>query len=70
MQHKDFEEIEGRLKRREPLILGSTASQRLSRKLPVEVISDPLHDVDNDPYDDWSDVQKQPRGHQVLPFCK
>ncbi|EXB61547.1 Serine/threonine-protein kinase TOR [Morus notabilis] len=65
LRHKDFEEIEGRLKRREPLILGSTASQRLSRKLPVEVISDPLNDVENDPYDDGSDVQKQLRGHQV-----
>ncbi|PON55167.1 Serine/threonine protein kinase [Parasponia andersonii] len=62
LRHKDFEEIEGRLRRREPLILGSTAAQRLSRKLPVEVISDPLHDVENDPYDD--DVQKH-RGHQV-----
>lgn len=70
MQHKDFEEIEGRLKRREPLILGSTAAQRLSRRLPVEVISDPLHDGENDPHDDVSDVQKQLRGHQVLLFSK
>ncbi|KAF4382019.1 hypothetical protein CsatB_005984 [Cannabis sativa] len=65
LQHKDFEEIEGRLKRREPLILGSTAAQRLSRKLPVEVISDPLHDVENDPHDDGSDLQRQLRAHQV-----
>lgn len=64
-QHKDFEEIEGRLKRREPLLLGSTAAQRLGRRLPVEVVSDPLNDVENDPYDDGSDVQKQLRGHQV-----
>ncbi|XP_060963921.1 serine/threonine-protein kinase TOR isoform X1 [Cannabis sativa] len=65
LQHKDFEEIEGRLKRREPLILGSTAAQRLSRKLPVEIISDPLHDVENDPHDDGSDLQRQLRAHQV-----
>ncbi|XP_062082941.1 serine/threonine-protein kinase TOR [Humulus lupulus] len=65
LQHKDFEEIEGRLKRREPLILGSTAAQRLGRKLPVEVISDPLHDMENDPHDDGSDVQRQLRAHQV-----
>lgn len=64
-QHKDFEEIEGRLKRREPVLLGSTAAQRLSRRLPIEVVSDPLNDVDNDPYDNGSDVQKQLRGHQV-----
>lgn len=65
LRHKDFEDIEGRLKRREPLIFGSTAAQRLSRKLPVEVVSDTLNDVENDPYDDGSDVQKQLRGHQV-----
>ncbi|KAL5560921.1 hypothetical protein UlMin_030668 [Ulmus minor] len=65
LRHKDFEEIEARLKRREPLILGSTAAQRLSRKLPAEVISDPLNDAENDPYDDGSDMQKQLRGHQV-----
>lgn len=65
-QHKEFEEIEGRLRRREPLILGSTTAQRLSRRVPVEVISDPLNDVDIDPYEDKSDVHKQFRGHQVF----
>ncbi|XP_059447340.1 serine/threonine-protein kinase TOR isoform X3 [Corylus avellana] len=65
LRHKEFEEIEGRLQRREPLILGSMASQRLSRRLPTEVISDPLDDKDIDPYDDGSDVQKHLRGHQV-----
>ncbi|XP_038681159.1 serine/threonine-protein kinase TOR isoform X1 [Tripterygium wilfordii] len=65
LRHKEFEEIEGRLCRREPLILGSTAAQRLSRRHPVEVISDPLNDMDNDPYEDGTDVQRQLRGHQV-----
>ncbi|XP_038877543.1 serine/threonine-protein kinase TOR isoform X1 [Benincasa hispida] len=65
LRHKEFEEIEGRLRRREPLILGSTTAQRLSRRVPVEVISDPLNDVDIDPYEDRSDVHKQFRGHQV-----
>ncbi|KAK2655828.1 hypothetical protein Ddye_008880 [Dipteronia dyeriana] len=65
LRHKEFEEIEGRLRRREPLILGSTAAQRLSRRLPVEVISDPLKDVESDPYEDGTDVQRQLRGHQV-----
>ncbi|KAF1874686.1 hypothetical protein Lal_00007300 [Lupinus albus] len=64
LRHKEFEEIEGRLKRREPLILGTTASQRLNRRLPVEVISDPLKDSENDPYEDGSDARKL-RGHQV-----
>lgn len=48
------------------MILGSTAAQRLSRRVPVEVISDPLNDVDSDPYEDGTDSQKQLRGHQVL----
>ncbi|KAK4259382.1 hypothetical protein QN277_005720 [Acacia crassicarpa] len=64
LRHKEFEEIEGHLQRREPLILGSTAIQRLNQRLPVEVISDPLDDVENDPCEDGSDVQKL-RGHQV-----
>ncbi|KAH1223095.1 Serine/threonine-protein kinase TOR [Glycine max] len=64
LRHKEFEEIEGRLQRREPLILGITASQRLNRRLPVEVISDPLDDVEIDPYEDGSDAHKL-RDHQV-----
>ncbi|KAG8368518.1 hypothetical protein BUALT_Bualt15G0054000 [Buddleja alternifolia] len=47
LRHKDFEEIEGRLQRREPLILGNTASQRQNRRLPGEVISDPLSDTED-----------------------
>ncbi|XP_024933499.1 serine/threonine-protein kinase TOR isoform X2 [Ziziphus jujuba] len=66
LRHKDFEEIEVRLKKREPLILGGTAAQRLGRRLSTEVVSDPLNDVENDPYDnDGSDIQKQLQGHQV-----
>ncbi|KAH9655478.1 serine/threonine-protein kinase TOR [Citrus sinensis] len=68
LRHKEFEEIEGRLRRREPLILGSTAAQQLSRRVPVEVISDPLNDVDSDPYEDGTDAQKQLRGHQHYKF--
>uniref|UniRef100_A0A7N2MX24 Reverse transcriptase zinc-binding domain-containing protein n=1 Tax=Quercus lobata TaxID=97700 RepID=A0A7N2MX24_QUELO len=69
LRHKEFEEIEGRLQRREPLILGSMAvSQRLSRRLPVEIISDPLENKEIDPYEDGSDVQKHLRGHQFQPL--
>ncbi|KAK7308127.1 hypothetical protein VNO77_41724 [Canavalia gladiata] len=64
LRHKEFEEIEGRLQRREPLIFGISASQRLNRRLPVEVVSDPLDDVEIDPYEDGSDAHKL-RGHQV-----
>ncbi|KAI6701523.1 hypothetical protein NL676_015847 [Syzygium grande] len=65
LRHKEFEEIEGRVHRREPLISGSTTAQKLSRRLAVEVISDPLNDAENDPYEDGSDVQKEHRVHQV-----
>ncbi|KAK6136952.1 hypothetical protein DH2020_029313 [Rehmannia glutinosa] len=41
-----FQEIEGRLHRREPLILGNTASQKQTRPLPGEVISDPVSDTE------------------------
>ncbi|XP_068316986.1 serine/threonine-protein kinase TOR-like [Pyrus communis] len=65
LRHKEFEEIEGWLKQHEPLILGSTTFQRLSRRLPAEVITDNWNDLETDPYDVGSDVQKQLRGHQV-----
>lgn len=48
MRHKDFEEIESRLHRREPLILGNTASQKQNRRYPGEVISDPLSDKEEE----------------------
>ncbi|KAI3958805.1 hypothetical protein MKX01_023481, partial [Papaver californicum] len=62
LRHKEFEEIEGRLRRREPLILGSSAS-RLTRRHPVEVISDPLNDVEN--FEEGPEMNKQLRSHQV-----
>lgn len=48
--------------------MGSSAAQRLSQQLPVEVVSDPLDDVENDPYEDVSDMQRHSRGHQVSSF--
>ncbi|CAL5358145.1 unnamed protein product [Camellia sinensis] len=62
--HKEFEEIEGRLQRREPLILGCPAAERFNRHLAVEVISDPLNDVENDPYDDGIGVHRQHKIHK------
>ncbi|KAK6945935.1 Phosphatidylinositol 3-/4-kinase, catalytic domain [Dillenia turbinata] len=61
LRHKKFEDIEGQLQRRGSLIF----EQRLSRGLPVEIISDPLSDVDNDPHEDGHDLQRQQRAHQV-----
>ncbi|XP_010315169.1 serine/threonine-protein kinase TOR isoform X1 [Solanum lycopersicum] len=65
LQHKEFEEIQGRVEKREPLIFGSTTAQRLNRRLPVEVISDPLSDGESDLYEVGTDMQKQLRNHQV-----
>ncbi|KAL8097331.1 hypothetical protein AgCh_030462 [Apium graveolens] len=65
LQHKEFEEIEGRLQRRESLILGITASQRLNQRLPVEVISDPLSDVENESKEDKLDMNRQLKIHEV-----
>ncbi|XP_076915399.1 serine/threonine-protein kinase TOR-like [Bidens hawaiensis] len=62
LRHKEFEEIEGRLQRHGPLALGSVAAQKSIRQPPVEVISDPLSDMDNDPYED---VHKQLKFHKV-----
>lgn len=60
-QHKDFEEIEGRLQRREPLILGNTASQKQIRRFSGEVISDPLSDTED--HDGRSDPHKPHKVH-------
>ncbi|KAJ4958930.1 hypothetical protein NE237_026041 [Protea cynaroides] len=64
-RHKEFEEIESRLQSRQPLISGSISVQKLTRRHPVEVISDPLKDVDHDPYEEGSEIHKQLRSHQV-----
>ncbi|GER42126.1 serine/threonine protein kinase mTOR [Striga asiatica] len=46
MRHKDFEEIEDRIRRRAPLIL-VTVAQEQTCEFPGEVISDPLNDTED-----------------------
>ncbi|CAA0814247.1 Serine/threonine-protein kinase TOR, partial [Striga hermonthica] len=46
MRHKDFEEIEDRIRRRDPLIL-VTVAQEQTCPFPGEVISDPLNDTED-----------------------
>lgn len=53
------------MQRRGPLVLGSVAAQKSIRQPPVEVISDPLSDMENDPYED---VHKQLKVHQVFQY--
>ncbi|XP_076915398.1 serine/threonine-protein kinase TOR-like [Bidens hawaiensis] len=62
LRHKDFEEVEGRLQRRGPLIMGIATAQKSIRQPHAEVISDPLSDMENDPFED---VSKQLKVHQV-----
>lgn len=66
LQHRDFDEIKRRLKRREPPILDSLSVQKLSQNVPAEVISDPLNDIESDPYEEGNELHRQPRNHQVL----
>ncbi|MCD7451118.1 hypothetical protein HAX54_009730 [Datura stramonium] len=56
--------LQGRLEKHEPLIFESTTAQRLNRRLPVEVISDPLSDGESDHYEVGTDMHKQLRSHQ------
>ncbi|KAL1192594.1 Serine/threonine-protein kinase TOR [Cardamine amara subsp. amara] len=60
LRHKEFEEIHARWRRREPLIVATTATQQLSRRLPVEVIRDPVIENEIDPFEEGND-----RNHQV-----
>ncbi|XP_030468800.2 serine/threonine-protein kinase TOR-like isoform X2 [Syzygium oleosum] len=65
LRHKEFKEIEECVQRREPLISGSKTAQKLSHHLATEVMSDPLSDSENDPYEDASDVQNEHGVYQV-----
>lgn len=65
LRHRDFDEIESRLQRREPLILESISAQKFSRRVPVEIVSDPVNDIDYYPYEEGSEIHMQPRNHQV-----
>lgn len=67
-QHRDFEEIQRRLQGREPLILESLSVQKFTRRLPTEIVSDPINDVDSDPYEEGNEMHRQLRGHQVICF--
>ncbi|KAG2328397.1 hypothetical protein Bca52824_011125 [Brassica carinata] len=60
LRHKEFEEIHARSRRREPLIVATTATQQLSRRLPVEVIRDPVIENEIDPFEEGND-----KNHQV-----
>ncbi|KAF6172500.1 hypothetical protein GIB67_007013 [Kingdonia uniflora] len=64
LRHKEFEEIEGRLQRHEPLVMG-TSVQKLNRQHPINVINDPLNDMENDHYDEGTEMQRQTKSHQV-----
>ncbi|KAL5705931.1 non-specific serine/threonine protein kinase [Ranunculus cassubicifolius] len=62
LRHKEFEEIEGHLQRRESLI---SSAQKMTRRQPVELISDPLNDVENGPYEEGTEIHRHLKSHQV-----
>lgn len=68
LQHRDFDEIESRLLRREPLILESASVQKFTRRVPVEVISESVNDVDYYTNDEGIEMHPQLRSHQVILF--
>ncbi|XXG56788.1 hypothetical protein AAC387_Pa03g4113 [Persea americana] len=65
LRHGDFDEIESCLLRREPLILENAFFQKFTRRVAVEVVSDPVNDVDSYPYDEGIEMHSQLRSHQV-----
>ncbi|KAF6153004.1 hypothetical protein GIB67_021609 [Kingdonia uniflora] len=64
LRHKEFEEIEARLQRREPLVMG-TSVLKMIRRQPIDVINEPLIDTENDHYEEGTEMQRQTRSHQV-----
>lgn len=40
--------------------------QKFTRHLPIELISDPIRDMDSDPYEEGVETYRQLRGHQVI----
>ena len=64
-QHKDFDDIEARLHRREPLILELGGVQKVTRQLLGDVVSDPLTDVENDLHDEGVEIQRQAKNYKV-----
>lgn len=64
----NFEEIRRPLRSGEPPILVSLSVQKLTQQVLSEVVSDPLNDVDNDPYEEGNETHRQPRSYQVIFF--
>lgn len=65
LRHRDFEEIERRLRKREPLILESLSVQKFTRRDPTDTPSDPINDIENDPYEEGIEMHRHSRSHQV-----
>lgn len=61
-----MDEIESRLRNREPLISENLPVQKYAQDPPSEVISDPLNDFDSEPYEEGDEAHKQLRSHQVI----
>ncbi|KAJ6794172.1 serine/threonine-protein kinase TOR [Iris pallida] len=65
IRHRDFEEIERRLRKHEPLILENLSVQKFTPLVPNATISDPIGDVDGDPYEEGTEMHKHSRSYQI-----
>lgn len=67
-QQNDFDVIENRMKRRDSPILENMTVQKFTRHVPPEVISNPVNDVDFDPYEEGTEMHGKMKSHQVISF--
>ncbi|CAA6660213.1 unnamed protein product [Spirodela intermedia] len=65
LRQNDFDVIENRMKRRDSPVLENMTVQKFYRHVPPEVISNPVNDVDFDPYEEGSEMHGKMKSHQV-----
>eukprot|EP00252_Welwitschia_mirabilis_P018999 TRINITY_DN4284_c0_g1_i1.p1 TRINITY_DN4284_c0_g1~~TRINITY_DN4284_c0_g1_i1.p1 ORF type:complete len:1768 (+),score=306.64 TRINITY_DN4284_c0_g1_i1:368-5305(+) len=65
LQHKEFDDIETRLTKREPIILETSNVYKPSNATAVDTVSDPLNDMEIDHLDDGAEYQRQSRNYRV-----
>ncbi|XP_078434846.1 target of rapamycin [Wolffia australiana] len=61
----DFDAIEDRMRRRDSPILENMPVQKFTRHMPPEVISNPVNDIEFDPYGEGTEMHGKLKSHQV-----
>ncbi|CAN8288398.1 unnamed protein product [Cochlearia groenlandica] len=59
LRHKEFEEIHARWLRRKPLVVATPTNHQLSKRLPVEVIRNPVIDDEIDLFEEVNNINRQ-----------